>query len=126
MRQHQAIDLMWLRANVHAKAWIQFVDLCKRTHDVQKLTTTLYGMQAGMADLAKQKLNTEEINVWYIRLTRHLEKGIKQVLREQTPMPGDTALGKAKSGSLVHDPKWRQEKKKRDNDLEKFLRGKMY
>lgn len=120
-RKHDAIDLMALYAKGSANGWNQVLTRCHRDHNINKLVELRYGLQAGLADLAKKKLDTEEVVVWYCRLIKSLEKTAKAIIRERHPLPGDNPL-KAKDW----DKKWVEIKRKRDHELQHFLHAKTY
>ncbi|MBK8260102.1 MAG: hypothetical protein IPK80_02055 [Nannocystis sp.] len=70
-----------------------------------------------MDDLAKKKLNTEEMNIWFIRLNRSIENTAKKILREKYPLPEDNPLDFENRTAVTGDMK-----KKRDDELAKFLK----
>lgn len=116
MRKHDAIDLMALRTKISYVEWNNFLTQCQNTHDISALTKTRYGLQAGMADLAKQKLNAPEMIEFFIRLERSIDNTIKNIIREKTPNPCDNPL-LAKDVTAA-----KLEKKRRDDELELFLK----
>ena len=120
MRQFEAIDLLKLYSNSNTKKWNSFLTNCLTNGDINTLTMTRYGLQAGMDDLAKKKLNTEKMILWFIRLQRSLEKTIKDILRKKEPNPCDDPL---RAINFIHA---KIQKTNRDDLLERFLRKKGY
>lgn len=131
-RKYEAIDLMKLYTLGSANGWNQELTKLYEKHDINGLAKLLYRIQAGMTDLAKKKLNTEEIDVWFARLTRSIEKTAKQIIKDQNPMPGDAkaidlSMGKALHQEMRHDRvRYHKDpleaKRARDQALADFLR----
>ena len=115
-RKWPTIDLLYLYSKTTSKEWNQFLTRCLKNHDVQKLTATRYGIQAGMVDLAKKKLNSEKMIEFFLRLERSLEQTIKKILREKDPNPCDQPL------LAVHNLGAKGAKNARDNNLELYFR----
>jgi hypothetical protein len=120
MRKHQAIDLVLLYSTCTWKDWNRFLTECYEKRDIQKLAQTRYELQAGMADLAKKKMNSEKMCEWFVRLQRSIEKTIKNIIRDKYPNPCDNPLI-AKDHMEQHDAK-----KARDQQLELFLKKSGY
>lgn len=116
MRKEQTIDLMQLYARSDSGQWNAWLSSCFRLHDLQGLKRVLYGIQAGMSDLAKKKLDDEKIRLFFLRLQSSIEKTAKKIIREKNPNPCDNPLSaKDFSGALLA-------KRKRDHEFELFLR----
>lgn len=121
MRKHEAIDLMKLYSMGSANGWNEFLQECFDKQDINKLAKVLYQVQAGEDDLAKRKLNTDEMNVWTTRLKMSIEKTAKKIIKLRNPMPGDRVLI-AKDYSDGH----LEAKRLRDRELAKFIRDSSY
>lgn len=88
--------------------------------DVKTLSDTLYGIQVGMETISKNKLNTEKISIFYIRLERSLRNTLKQIWRDENPNPLYKNSNKDAEAHIIKD------KKKKDEQLEIILRGMMF
>jgi len=115
-RKYQAIDLMKLFTLGSKNGWNEFLTECVKNNDVNKLAKVKYQICAGMTDLANQKLNTPEIDVWFVRLIKSLELTAKRIIKIRHPMPGDNPLTdkKIKDSTL-------EIKRKRDQELARFI-----
>lgn len=120
MRKFEAIDLMDLYSKANSQTWNTFLTQCLKRHDIPKLVRVRYGLQAGMADLAKKKLNSEKMIQFFIRLDRSIEKTIKSIAREKNPNPCDDPL------LAPHHLELKDQKNARDHELELFLRRSGY
>ena len=112
----EKIDVLKLYAKSDAKAWNAFLSKCLQTKDLHSLEKVLYGIQLGMNDLAKKKLNTEKINMFFIRIQKSLENTIRDVIRTRIPNALDDPLNVGKFGQM------KDSKQKRDQDIERHLR----
>lgn len=112
----QKIDLLKIYAKGGSNEWNTFLSACLENKDLLSLEKVLYGIQLGMQDLAKKKLNTEKINIWFLRLQRSLERTIRDIIRSKEPHALDNPFNKEKFGHLIDS------KKKRDMDIERHLR----
>lgn len=113
-RKWPTIDLMKLRAISDKDHWNIFLKNCQDKHDINRLTEVLYGLQAGMDKLVKEKLNSDELCIWFARLTRSIELTVKSILREKYPLPNDRN-NKEKSLEIM------TAKRKRDAEFMNFL-----
>lgn len=120
MRQHEAIDLLKLYFESSPAKWNAWLARCKDYHNLAELKKVYYGLQAGMDDLAKNKMNSDKLSTWFLRLQRSIEKTAKAIIREKNPMPGDNALDKATSAKML------EAKRKRDREFEAFIRKAAY
>lgn len=101
-----------------ANGWNKFLKECLLSGSINELARVRYSLQAGMTDLANQKLNDENINLFYIRLIKSLENTAKQIVRIKYPMPHDLVI----KGDAKDRPKTALEaKRKRDKELEMFF-----
>ncbi len=121
MRKFDPIDLMKLYSKGSNNGWNEFLLECVHKLDINKLAKVRYQICAGMDDLAKAKLNTPEIDVWFVRLSMSLEKTARQILRIKHPLKNDDPLRTVKT-ELDHH----QIKKKRDQELAKFMKDSNY
>jgi|SRR3990167_7221090 len=112
----EKIDILKLYAKNNANEWNLFLSTCLNNKDLLSLEKVLYGIQLGMDDVAKKKLNTEKINIFFIRLQRSLERTIRDIVRMKTPHALDNPLNIEKFGHL------KESKQKRDEEIEKHLR----
>lgn len=116
-RKYDAIDLMKLYSQGSNNGWNEFLTECYGKSDINKLAKVKYQIAVGMTDLANGKLNTPDIDVWFVRLNRSLELTAKRIIKFRNPLPGDNPLIAMKTRESVHDIK-----KKRDGELAKFMR----
>lgn len=117
MRKHNAIDLVKLKAHGSHVGWNEALQKFYDAQDINGLAKLRYSIQAGMDDLVKAKLNTDEMNCWFIRLNRSIEITAKRIIKLRHPYPQDNALI-AKNLEFVSVA---TQKTKRDNDLMAFL-----
>lgn len=120
-RKFEAINLMALYAKGSVNGWNEFLDECFQSQDINRLAKVKYQIQAGMDDLAKGKLNTPEIDVWFVRLCKSIENTAKKIVRLRHPLPGDNPLA-SKEAAAKHLAVKRQ----RDQELANFLRNSSY
>lgn len=116
-RKYESIDILKLYAKGSTNGWNQMLTDCFNKKDINKLAKLKYQVSAGMTDLAKSKLNTDEINVWFARLVKSLEITAKKIIKVKHPMPGDYGLKGIKT-SLDE----LEIKRKRDRELMKFFK----
>lgn len=115
-RGHLKIDLFNLYSKTSHVEWNAFLALCQDRLDLGTLEKTLVGVQLGMSDLAKKNLNNEKMNIWFIRIQRSLENTIKSVIKLKRPNPLDNPLNAPSHIHLI------AEKRKRDQEIELFLK----
>lgn len=120
MRKHDSIDLLKLYSNTDMSAWNCFLTICYEKHDISLLVKTRYGLQAGMTDLVKKKLNTEKMIQFFLRLEKSIENTMKKIVREKDPNPCDNPL--IASANL----EFKSQKNDRDHDLELYLKKSGY
>jgi hypothetical protein len=116
MRKFEAIDLMKLYSKCDTTTWNLFLTNCHLKQDLSTLLRTRYQLQAGMTDLAKKKLNSEKMIDWFLRLQTSIEKTIKLIVRDKNPNPCDNPL------IAADNIQYKDEKTKRDQELELFLK----
>lgn len=92
------------------KKWNRWLSLCLKTRNLSELMKMLYGLQAGMDDLAKKNMATPEIVDMWIRWCRSIEKTATKIIILKNPIPMD---GDQQKVALA--------KKQRNAEIEKFL-----
>ncbi len=112
----EAIDILKLYAHGSANGWNEFLTKARDAGDILGLVDVLRRLQMGMDNLVKQKMNTEKVNVLFIRLQRSVENTIRDIHRKQNPNPLYTNSDPALHARHIGD------KKKKQEDLERFLR----
>ncbi len=120
MRKHEAIDLMKLYSIGDNKIWNKMLTECFNQMNINRLAIIRYQIQAGMDDLAKNKLNNEQIIIWYCRLMKSLEITAKRIIKRKHPLANDNPLLTNLHSSGL------ELKRKRDLELKKFLEGSSY
>jgi hypothetical protein len=121
-RKYEAIDLMKLYTHGSHKSWNEYLSLCLRKLDINALMKLRYQICAGMDDLAKQNLNDDKMNLWFVRLTRSIEQTAKKIITIRHPMPGDNTL----LNSEFNTRKYLEAKRKRDVEFRKFMNDSAY
>jgi len=121
MSRHDYIDLLKLYSSGSHKGWNEVLDQCFKTKNINRLARIRYGIQAGMDKLAKEKLNDEKLNIFFIRLNRSLEQTARAIIRNKHPLPGDNPLI-----AKEHDKKFLEVKRKRDRELAAFFKKSAY
>ena len=116
MRKYEPIDLLQLRAKATYKEWNDFLTKCYCNMDVDALLVMRYRLQTGMHELAKKKLNTEKLVLFFIRLQHSIERTIHRIIRIKHPNPCDDPL--IANEYLNFQP----EKRERDHNLEKIFK----
>ena len=115
-RKYDGIDLLALYTAADFVVWNAFLTDCHAKHNIQKLQSTYYGLQVGMDNLVKQKLNTQKIDEWFLRLQRSIENTLKRILREKYPNPCDQPM------IAKEHAKFLESKRARDIEFESFLK----
>jgi len=127
MRKHEAIDIMKLYTLGSANGWNDFLSKCYKTNNINALAKVKYQISVGMDDLAKQKLNTDDMNNWFARCVRSLEITAKRIIKKVNPMPFD-GISKIQMDNISASDKAKMiaAKRKRDEALKEFLRKSSY
>lgn len=120
MRKHDAIDLLKLYSAFSSREWNAVLTNCHKNHDITKLAQLRYSLQAGMDNLAKKKLNSQKLILWFIRLQTSIENTMKQIIKEKHPNPCDDPKKAADHAEL------KERKKDRDHELELFFKKSGY
>ncbi len=118
--QYEKIDLMKLFSDNNHAQWNMFLTNCYNNRDVSRLIRVMRGLQMGMDDMSKKKLNVPKMNLFFVRLQTSIEKTLKKIYKEVYPEICDDPL-KAKDN--LHKI---GQKRKRDADFEAFLRRHSY
>ena len=121
MRKWPAISVLELYTKADTQSWNRFLTGCLLNNDLERLKQTLYGVQAGMDDAVKQGLNSDKLNLFFIRIQRSIEMTAKKIIRSKHPNPLDNP-GNAKEYFTKHI----EAKRRRDHELELFLRASSY
>ena len=119
MRKYDAIDIV----KVTVGEWNIFLTKALSNQNVIGLTRAMYGVQAGMDDLAKKFQNTAENIRKFQRLQKSIENTLKQILRIKYPSPMDNPR---KIYIIGDKEKHLTAKRKRDTEFEIFLRKSSY
>lgn len=115
MRKFEAINLMKLYSLGSSNGWNQELTKYYNRMDINGLAKLKYQIQAGMDDLVKAKLNTDEINTWFLRLNKSIEDTAKKIIKKKFPSPIDDPLKAAQFSDM------KELKTKRDKELVQFL-----
>jgi len=110
------IDLLKLILNSDHKKWNSWLLTCEMNQDVSGLVKVLVGIQQGMNNLVKQKLNTDQVTIVFLRLQRSIENTIKNIWRRQNDNPLYNPL------SNVNKNQFQASKRDLDHKLELFLK----
>jgi len=116
----EAIDILKLYAGGSHSEWNAFLSRALDSDDVPGLTDVLRRLQMGMDDLVRQKLNTERVNVLFLRLQRSVENTLRDIHRKKYANPLYTSSDKALHRDHLED------KRRKQRELETFLRKVRY
>lgn len=120
-RKYPAVDIMKLYAQGNEKTWCEYLAKVQHTKDFEGALKMRFGLQAGMDDLVKKKLDSTGIHIWFSRLMVSIEKNLRWLYRLKFPNPLDDPLNKNKypEEQLIL---FRTEKRNRDQRFERILR----
>jgi len=123
-RKWHRIDIMALYTKCRQQEWNNFLTACVAREDILILEKTYYGIQAGMDQLVKERLNSEKIINWYLRLGKSIEITVKRIYRSKYPSVLDDPIAAQGLKTLGSNEYFKQLKIKRDRDqaYEKWLR----
>lgn len=127
MSAHNGIDILKLYSNGNSTAWNSMLTDCVSKLDINRLIKIKYELSVGMSDLAKKKMNNENINVQFLRWMRSIEITAKRIIKIRNPMPGDNVI--VIKGEINHDEyKLRAltAKRNRDKELQDFIKRSAY
>jgi len=113
-----SVDLMDLKANCSTKKWNAYLTRCLKNKSIDELLQMRQRLQRGMNNLVKQKMNTEEMNLWFIRLQRSTEVTLRKIWKEKHFNPNYNPA--TAQGEYV------LEKRRLDNEFEIMLRKNSY
>lgn len=122
-RKQEGIDIIKLMTFGSHKGWNEFLADCYKKNNINELARVKYQLAVGMTDLAKQKLNTEKIDLTFIRWSRSLEITAKKIIKKMYPMPTDS-ISRDDLALIGSDDRTKIQKAKRARDaaLAEFLR----
>jgi hypothetical protein len=120
--KHNGIDILLLYSQSDHEKWNRFLTECVQTLNINRLAQTLRELQVGMAELAKQKLNTPEIDLQFARWTKSIDNTARQIIRIKHPLPQDNPLI-AKDKEFIDQL---EIKRARDREMEAFFRKASY
>lgn len=115
------VDLMKLYAKGSHNGWNEFLTECLNKQQVNRLGRMRRALQIGMDDLVKKKISTTDIEIWFLRLQKSIEKTVRAIIRTRHPNPFDNAKTAKES-----DPRWKAIKNAREADLEAWYRQSGY
>ena len=123
MRNWPSIDIMKLYSKTTHTQWCTFLATCQNNEDVIQLEKVFFGLQSGMDDLVKAKINTDKISVLFLRWTKSIEITVKNIYRKKYPsmLDNPTDAAALKISNPVLYKKMRDMKVKRDTEYERFL-----
>lgn len=104
---------LYIKGDVHK--WNHFLSVCLEYRDLPSLEKVLYGIQVGMDKLVKEKLNTDKVNLVFVRMQKSIEDTMKKILKLKNPNPLDNPFHKGTIAQTVA-------KKARDEQIERYLR----
>lgn len=117
-RKWPTIDLLKLYSEGDSKRWNRFLTKAMASHDLDVLKKVLYGIQAGMTDVAAKGLSDKKFTNWFLRLAKSIEVTAMKIIKLKYPHPLDNPLN-AKSKDALE---FQALKKKRDTELRNFIR----
>jgi len=98
----------------HTK-WNKWLTRCLKNKDLEELVKVKYGIQLGMDDLVKTKMNTPFVNEMFCRLIKSIENTAWSIIKKRNPMPNDIV------GNTETNNKTLEAKRKRDLEFNNFL-----
>jgi len=124
-RDHEAIDLMKLFSQGCNETWNQYIHKLQQTKDFEGALKVRYGIQAGMDDLVKKRLNNATFDTLYASLIRSIDKNLRWIYRAKYPNPLDNTLNKH-AYTTYQVATFRKQKKERDLRFEAILKERGY
>lgn len=113
LTNNEKIDILKLYSESSTKKWNYFLSDCLHRMDMKILENTYRGLQAGMDDLAKKKLNTDKVNELFVRWTMSIEKTMKKIVIKKNPKLYDPTINHIDRIAM---------KRKMDIDFENYLK----
>lgn len=114
MPKSLGIDLVKLYGQHTPERWNKYLTTCHKSQNTKELLDMMNRLQVGMDKMVKDKLDTEDLRLFFIRLTRSCENTLKRIWREKHKNPNYDPLNQ--------DAKYLDEKRKLDLQFEKALR----
>lgn len=108
--RYPEINLLNLIIKGNQNQWNAWLYKCEQTMDMEGLAKVLSGIQQGMDTLVKQKLNTDNLNLLFLKMQRSIETSMKNVWRRKYRIDNMT----------------KEQKQKSNAELEVYLRGNRY
>ena len=124
IRKWPEVDIIKIYTKSSLVEWNNFLTLCYNRQDLLCLEKTYYGLQVGMDNIVKRKLNNEKISNLFIRLTRSIEITVKRIYRNKFPNKLDDPIT-AKKMMIDRPMEYKEllkEKRQRDGMFEAWLR----
>lgn len=119
--KYPAVDLLKLYSQGNEKTWCDYLLKVQKTKDFEGALKMRFGLQAGMDDLVKKRLDTTAIHIWFSRLIVSIEKNLRWIYREKYPNPLDNPLNK-KGLTNEQFVNFRRMKRERDQNFEIILK----
>lgn len=91
----EKIDILKLYSEWDTQKWNAFLTDCFNKNDMNTLEKVYRGLQSGMNDLAKKKLNNDKVNVLFVRLTMSVEKTLKRIVKKKNAKLFDSTINNA-------------------------------
>lgn len=122
-RKFEGINILQLYTSGDTQKWNMMLTDCLDRCDINKLARIRYQISVGMTDLAKNKLNSDDLNTQFARWMRSLEITAKKIIKIKNPMPGDV-MNNIDLENTNEDIKLKylNAKRKRDEELKDFFR----
>jgi len=83
MSKWPALDLLKIKAHWGHADWKTCLKKCVHEMDLHKIGTIRYGLQRGMTELAKKKINDEKTCEFFAMLQRQTEEAARWVIRKR-------------------------------------------
>lgn len=117
-RKFDPLNVAKMYATMKQEVWRGMLQNAIVKQNTNQLTAWRYGLQAGLADLAKKNANSDKLDLWVIGRVREVEKAMRIVLRHRHPSPLDDPKADKTKIDMV---KAHSAKKRRDKEFELFL-----
>lgn len=118
-RKWSSLDVVKMMATLTLERWRYCLETATGKNDVNKLLSYRYGLQAGLADAARQGLASEPLDIWVIKRTRDVERCLRLILKRKYKNPLD--LNKTIRDAQGYIAGAKQAKRLRDREFEKWL-----
>jgi len=104
------------KLKAHTK-WNNWLRRCLKNQDLNELVKVRYGLQVGMDDLVKSGMDTPAIHEMFSRWIGSIEKTARQIIKKRTKITHAIATDFLRAHA---------EKKRMDDEWERFLRGESF